>query len=91
MFKFIKSRFGRATPIVETQRQTVDRALSEVNEIVALMHNKPRITIDPQTGSVTFDLPEQMPDEALALPAPNDQAHESDNEETAGLDAKKTA
>jgi hypothetical protein len=72
MFKFIKSRFGKTVPVVETQRQTIDRALSEVNVIVALLDPKPMITINPQTGSLALELPEQMPDEALALPAPKD-------------------
>ena len=70
MFKFLKSRLGGARAIVETQRQTIERALSEVNEVVALMNDKPKVTIDPATGSVSLELPEQMPDEALALPAP---------------------
>lgn len=89
MFKFIKSRFSRATLVMETQRQTIDRALSEVNEIVGLMLQKPKITIDPQTGTIALDLPEQMPDEALALPAPSDQSEKGDSETPAGLDAEK--
>ncbi|MCO4841704.1 MAG: hypothetical protein KC439_02190 [Yoonia sp.] len=70
MFNFIKSRIGGIKTVAETQRQTIDRALAEVNEVVALMIDKPKVTIDPATGSVTLDLPDQMPDEALALPAP---------------------
>ena len=72
MFKFIKSRLGGVKTVTETQRQTIERALSEVNEIVAAMVDKPKITIDPATGAVELSLPEQMPDEALALPAPEE-------------------
>jgi hypothetical protein len=71
MFKFLRTRMGGVTTAVETQRTTIDRALAEVNEIVALMTVKPKITIDPETGTVALDLPDQMPDEALALPAPD--------------------
>lgn len=74
MFKFIKSRLGGVKTVTETQRQTVERALAEVNDIVALMTDKPKITIDPATGAVALELPEQMPDEALALPAPEPEA-----------------
>ncbi len=70
MFKFIKSRLAGVTATLETQRQTIERALAEVNEVVGLMADKPKVTIDPATGSVTLELPDQMPDEALALPAP---------------------
>lgn len=70
MFKFIRSRIGGIKTVAETQRQTIERALAEVNEVLALMAEKPKVTIDPATGSVTLDLPDQMPDEALALPAP---------------------
>ena len=72
MFKFIKSRLGGVKTVTETQRQTVERALTEVNEIVASLSDKPKITIDPATGAIELALPEQMPDEALALPAPED-------------------
>jgi len=82
MFKFLKTRLGAVKPVVETQRQTLDRAMGEVNEIVALMAVKPKITIDPETGTVAFELPDQMPDEALALPAP-DQAEETAKQDAA--------
>ncbi len=71
MFKFLKTRMGGLKPAVETQRQTVERALGEVNEVLALMAVKPKITIDPEAGTVAIGLPDQMPDEALALPAPD--------------------
>ena len=37
MFKFIKSRLGGVKAVVETQRQTIERALSEANEILVLV------------------------------------------------------
>ncbi len=77
MFKFIKSRLGGITAVTETQRQTIERALAEVNAVVALMAVKQKVTIDPATGSVALELPEQMPDEALALPAPEAEASEN--------------
>lgn len=76
MFKFLKSRMGGLKPAVETQRQTVERALGEVNEVLALMAVKPKVTIDPETGTVSLGLPDQMPDEALALPAPEPEVEE---------------
>ena len=91
MFNFIKSRFATATPVIETQRQTIDRALSEVNEILAGLDEKPSITFDPQTGAVSFDLPKQMPDEALALPAPTQEPEKSDDAETAPAETDKPA
>lgn len=71
MFKFL---FGAkdTAPVVkrETQRETVLRAQKELNEILAGLSPKARITIYPEEGTLTIDLPEQMPDEAKALPAP---------------------
>lgn len=77
MFKFFQSKFGsvKVAPS-ETNREVFDRALGELNGIVALMADKPKITIDPSTGTVSYDLPEQMPDEALALPAPEAEKEE---------------
>ncbi|WP_298297040.1 hypothetical protein [uncultured Litoreibacter sp.] len=71
MFKFL---FGKKSveAVKETQRETVIRAMGEVNDILALMAEKPNVSVDLNTGLVHIVLPEQMPDEALALPAPED-------------------
>ncbi|MBU2994455.1 hypothetical protein Q4555_06215 [Octadecabacter sp. 1_MG-2023] len=73
MFKFL---FGktRGKAAIETQRDTVARAVDELNSVLALMADKPVVSIDLNSGLITVDLPEQMPDEALALPAPNEAA-----------------
>lgn len=72
MFKFL---FGAkdAAPVVkrETQRETVARALKEINTILVGLDPKPAITLYPAEGTLTIALPEQMPDEAKALPAPD--------------------
>lgn len=70
MFKFLFRRSSDAAPTPETQREVMERALGEVNEVLAALEPKPAVTIDPATGQVSFDLPERFPDEALALPAP---------------------
>ncbi len=72
MFKFLFGSKSEA-PLVkrETQRETVLRAQKELNEILSTLSPKPRITIYPEEGTLTIDLPEQMPDEAKALPAPD--------------------
>lgn len=70
MFKFLFGRSGDVKTVTETQRQTVERALDEVNAILLGMDVKPKLSFDPATGAITVDLPDQMPDEALALPAP---------------------
>lgn len=69
MFKFLFGKTGTKA-VKETQRQTIVRALDEVNGILAGMSDKPSIAVDLNTGLISVDLPEQMPDEALALPAP---------------------
>ena len=73
-----------STPVkVETQRETFDRLVSELNEALEALPIKPKVTIDPATGRVAFEAPEHFPDEALALPAPNeDEAPASQSEGT---------
>lgn len=73
MFKFL---FGRKedAPVVETQRQVATRALEELNTVLEGLETKPAVKLDMNTGQIEVDWPEQMPDEALALPAPEDQA-----------------
>lgn len=93
MFRFFFRRHSEdtveATP--ETQRETLLRALGEVNEITAEMDPKPAVTVDPATGAISLTLPEQMPDEALALPAPGTKDKAEDSPDTAPDGAKKPA
>lgn len=69
MFKFLFAK-TKGTPVIEPQRKVVERALSDLNAVLAGLEPKAKITIDPATGGITLALPEQMPDETLALPAP---------------------
>ena len=69
MFKFL-FRGRNKDVLVETQRQSFDRLVSDLNDAIDGLPVKPRVTLDPTTGHVELHLPEQMPDEALALPAP---------------------
>ncbi len=70
MFKFLLGR-GKVNAVQETQRQTVKRVVGELNEIVEALDEKPTLSVNMKTGRIEVDLPEQMPDEALALPAPD--------------------
>ncbi len=81
MFKFL-FRKKEIEAIKETQRETVERAVKELNEILEGMAEKARISVDLQSGLIDVDLPEQMPDEALALPAPEKAETATKSEET---------
>ena len=73
MFKFLFGKTaGKAK--IETQRDAVARTLEELNSVLALMADKPVVGVDLNSGLITIELPEQMPDEALALPAPEPAA-----------------
>ncbi|WP_084861047.1 hypothetical protein [Salibaculum halophilum] len=91
MFKFLFGRKGGAEPVKETQRETLERAIGEINEIMAGLTDKPKLTVDMDTGGLTLDLPEQMPDEALALPAPAADTAADDTADTAEADTDKPA
>lgn len=72
MFKFL---FGKAEKVIavraaETQRQIVERSLRELNDVLVNLTPKARISIYPEEGTISVDLPQQMPDETKALPAP---------------------
>ena len=92
MFKFLFGKKDKAPEIIikETQRETVTRALGEVNEILAGMDVKPKLTFDLEIGLFEIELPEQMPDEALALPAPDasEDADAPEMENAADKDAE---
>jgi hypothetical protein len=71
MFKFLKFGLGKKSKVViETQRQTFERLVLELNEAIDALDEKPAVTLSPMSGNISFALPEHFPDEALALPAP---------------------
>ncbi|MEM8882264.1 MAG: hypothetical protein AAGC82_16865 [Pseudomonadota bacterium] len=72
MLNFLFRGRNKAEPEVkiETQRETFIRLTQELNDAIAKLADKPAVTVEPATGQVSFALPEQFPDEALALPKP---------------------
>lgn len=69
MFKFLLDR-AKGKVVKETQRQTAERALKELNDVLGGLSERPKLTVDMGSGLIEVVLPDQMPDEALALPAP---------------------
>jgi len=74
---------------VETQRETFERLVTELNEALVALSVKPKVTIDPATGGISFETPEQFPDEALALPSPDKSEVEEKNTEESGENASE--
>ena len=75
MFKFLFEKVGGKAVgkvKIESQRDTVVRTVEELNSVLALMVQKPVVGLDLNTGLISIELPDQMPDEALALPAPKE-------------------
>lgn len=70
MFKFLFGEKIKAAITPESKRQKLERALTEVNEVLAVLDPKPKISIDIAAGRVDVAMPEHFPDEARALPAP---------------------
>lgn len=70
MFKFLNFSKKKNAPIIESQRECFVRLVDELNDAISALHDKPAVTIDPASGQISFKLPDQFPDEALALPAP---------------------
>ena len=75
MFKFL---FGKkdVEVAIETQRETATRSLKELNTILAGLDPKPALQVDMNSGQIEVTWPDQMPDEALALPAPEEKKPE---------------
>lgn len=88
MFKFLKfGRGAKSNVVIETQRQCFERLVGELNEAIAALPDMPAVTINPVTNEVSFALPENFPDEALALPAPEETAPEETAEGDVVADA----
>lgn len=59
---------------IESDRARFERLIAEMNAMIDTLAHKPRVTIDPATGHILPEMPEQFADEALALPAPEAEA-----------------
>lgn len=68
-FLFGKRRAGTQTR--QSLRDAGTRALDELNDVLAALPELPDITIRPASGRIDIDWPDQLPDEAKALPAPD--------------------
>lgn len=80
MFSFLFGKKAKAPEVKpETQRETIERAQEEINKILSNLTPKPSITITPEDGTLKIHLPEQMPDEPKALPAPSQQQAVKEN------------
>ncbi|MFT6423860.1 MAG: hypothetical protein ACJAX9_000206 [Celeribacter sp.] len=78
MFKFLKfGRGAKSNVVIETQRQSFERLVGELNEAIAALPDMPAVTVNPVSNEISFALPETFPDEALALPAPEEVAEET--------------
>lgn len=85
MFKFLFGKKGDVEAVKETQRQTATRALKELNTILTALPVQPKIAITPGDAVIEIDWPEQMPDEAMALPAPTQQERDAQSAETSDI------
>lgn len=70
MFQFLfKSRKAPEKP--ESHRERFERLILELNEVIDSLPDKPAVTVQPGSGRISFTLPSQFMDEALALPKPD--------------------
>ncbi len=65
--------FGDRTAATRPEKLRVrfDRLVSELNAMIDDLPAKPRVTIDPETGHILPEAPDQFADETLALPRPD--------------------
>ena len=92
VFKFLFGKSKTEVEVVkETQRETVARAMGEANEVLSGMAVRPKVAVNLETGLIEIELPEQMPDEALALPAPEAKAEKPEATPKPGAEDKAKA
>ena len=77
MLKFLFGTRKTDEPVPETQRQVFERLQRDLNDAIDGLPEKPKVTLDPATGHIALDLPETLPDEALALPSPEEKPDET--------------
>ncbi|MEJ6395390.1 hypothetical protein V8J82_19170 [Gymnodinialimonas sp. 2305UL16-5] len=92
MFKFLFGGTKKAPGVtIETDRDRFARLVSELNGMIDGLVHKPRVTLDPATGHILPETPEQFADEALALPAPEETPERADTANGAEPDRADTS
>lgn len=86
MFDFLKRLRGVPSEAKESQRARFERLVEELNAEIAELPEKPAVTITPETGALSFEMPQQFPDEALALPKPDKTDPEPQADDTEDTD-----
>jgi hypothetical protein len=74
MFEFLFGKKPTKKAATETLRQTAERSLKELNAVLAALPEQPAVTVRGAGEGIAIDWPEQMPDEAKALPAPRSES-----------------
>jgi hypothetical protein len=89
ILNFFKSTTGE-TKII-SMRERFENAQSELNAVLAEMHDMPSLTIDATARRIDLTAPEQFADEALALPAPEPEADVKTEEEAKPEEASEAS
>ena len=86
MFKFLFGKKAEDAVVVETQRETFERLIKEINTALDALPEKPTVTVSPEEGHIGFVLPEHLPDEALKLPAPDPETPDGSADEDTSVE-----
>ena len=68
ILNFFKSNTGETKLL--TMRQRFEAAEAKLNAVLSELTEMPEVSIDSASRTILLTAPEQLPDEALALPAP---------------------
>jgi hypothetical protein len=71
IFNFLKSNTGQVQTV--SLRQRFQTAQDEMNAVLGTLNGMPVVSIDTKAQTISFAAPEQFADEALALPAPDEE------------------
>ncbi|MBY6153084.1 hypothetical protein KUV47_07680 [Vannielia litorea] len=62
MFSTIFGPRASETPRIETRREAIKRLLGDLNTAIDFLPEKPAVTVNPRTGHISLDLPDETVD-----------------------------
>lgn len=89
IFNFFKTNIGQVQ--TASMRQRFEAAQDEMNAVLSTLNAMPVLSIDSNAKTLSFAAPDQFPDEALALPAPDVEENADTVEPDSDADIEQVA
>ncbi|MCO6382371.1 MAG: hypothetical protein JXQ91_01630 [Vannielia sp.] len=67
MFSTIFGHRANDAPRIETRREAIERLVGDLNTLIDFLPEKPAVTVNPRSGHISLEVPEEEVDRTRHL------------------------